>query len=401
MVLFPSLSEYIDANTTSSNSIEPCTVLQLYEDTYIDFWNQQIIRQTKGESASYRQVTYHAICTEKEEEQGGNTRLPGRVAQIKNTNKLGGKQPNLGIWNVHVNQSHITASSLNSENTTFLWSVDLSTPQQVYASMQSFLKATCKYFDSLSTLSSSFGQAPNNSSEEEVSEQIPPFTKNQLIIAAIVPPNTTTTTFEEKQAQCLLQYHLHKFAAQIKATLVFVSDEILKEEDDAEDVKKNGIFVSDLSPIIHDLCSNSDEEKDNTVEFMHQDHDLDVIESVMLRNASCPGLWDANTQDLQEVFPPTTEKESNVLASPSKQAPNNKNDAWLQTLADSLGDMRTTANDDASTVVSAGTASTKKSTSSVRRSTSAKSIKGSMRKSTSNNSGDDVGSFFADLLKKP
>jgi len=407
MVLFPSLAE-LDASTTSSNSIEPSTVLQLYVDTYINFWTQEVIRQNKGES-SYRQVNYHAICTEKEEDQGGNnTRLPGGVAKEINKNRLGNKQPNLGIWNVHVDQSHIT-SKLSPDKTTFLWSIDLSTPSQVYASMQSFLKETCKYFDESSPLTFSFGQAISKSIAEEEEkkdgDEAPSFSKNQLIIAAIVPPHTTTTTFEEKQAQCLLQYHLHKFSAQVKATLIFVSDEDVKEQDNAEDMKTHGILVSDLAPIMHALCTKSDEqaEENKSVEFLHQDHDLDVIE-VMLRNASCPGLWDANTQNLQDVFPATTstgeQSNNNTAISPTKQAQNNKNDAWLEILADSLGDMRMLSNDDANTVVSTGTTSTKKSASS-RKSIGSKSVKKGSRKSMANTGGEDVGSFFADLLKKP
>lgn len=401
MVLFPSLSE-LDTPTTSSNGIEPSTVLQFYVDTYINFWTQEIIRQKKGES-SYRQVNYHAICTDKEDDQGGfNTRLPGGVVKNDNANKLGNKQPNLGIWNVHVNQSHIT-SNLSPEKTTFFWTVDLSTPSQVATSMQSFLKATCKYFDEMSPVSSSFGQAIGKSISEEGEnnggDDAPSFSKNKLIIAAIVPPRNSTSTFEEKQAQCLLQYHLHKFSAEVKATLIFVSDEDLKEQDNAEEIKRHGIPVADLAPIIQTLCTKSDEPaENNNSEFLHLDHDLDVIE-VMLRNASCPGLWDANTQNLQDVFPAVNEEQTNEMISPTKQGQSNKNDDWLEILANSLGDMRMLANDDASSVVSSGSTSTKKSTKS-RKSVSSKASKKGPRKSISN-SGEEVGSFFADLLKKP
>ena len=448
MVLFPSLSEWTNTTSTSStstssgSSVEPITVVQLLETIGLDFWNEQLLLDGKN-----KLITYHAIQTTVEEkEEVLSTRLPGAKRHTHKNLKHHptSSTPNVGIWNVPTVQSNILSKTTTiqpkNNNTTFLWTLDLSKPNLLSSNIQSCQTATCHFFNDTTTTTTTFGEAPNATTTVDV-----PWEKGQIVVIGIVPSMKSTTTFQEKQIHCLIQYHLHKFAATVGATLVFVStsEEHTQTNNDAinNDASNNpqnesnsnptttnnnnnnnnnnsnsGMSIADLISILPTLCcssstKNEDEGKPeipkHIQDFVHTDFDMEVIDSTMLRNASCPGLWDANTQSLTQVFSsleptkgPTTTTTTNTTTSATSNNHTNINatndQKWLQTLADSMSDIYNPSTDDAQSVVS------KKSTTS-RKSTKSSAKKSSSKASLSSSSAPndaDVGSFFADLLKK-
>ena len=67
-----------------------------------------------------------------------------------------------------------------------------------------------------------------------------------------------------------------------------------------------GMSISDFISILPTLCYSNKKEETTEIpkhvqDFVHTEFDMEVIDSTMLRNASCPGLWDANTQSLTQV----------------------------------------------------------------------------------------------------
>ena len=72
------------------------------------------------------------------------------------------------------------------------------------------------------------------------------------------------------------------------------------------------------------------------------DYDVDLINSVLLRGAGCPGVWNANTDSLWVALPPTSASgsksnmESNAAAASDALAGSDGDQEWLGKLADSV-----------------------------------------------------------------
>ena len=95
-------------------------------------------------------------------------------------------------------------------------------------------------------------------------------------------------------------------------------------------------------------------EMEQTSIFLPDSHDADLIESVMVRNASCSGLWDAYKDSLGVALKPATSTESVTLMQVDKTN-SNADQEWLNKLSDALsrvayqtGDGRTVVSDSAS-----------------------------------------------------
>lgn len=261
-------------------------------------------------------------------------------------------------------------------------------------------------------------------------------TKISIVICAI-SPSRSPKTYMDKQAQNLLSYHLRKYAAEINCTLCFVkmdqpSDSDLhhmdgsssrgEEGNPSEDAVQDsimgteGMMVSELTEVIRRVCTeyvsadgidvknDIDDErttKDKQMGVQEEDqnvlsalcapdcHDVDLINSVLLRNASCPGVWDANKDSLLKAIPSSLTAESTSTKAVSDNA--NGDEDWLSKLADSVSAF--TSNNG----LSDGASVMGDSVRSGKTKDSAKK-KASKKKAKSDNK--DVANFFEDLLKK-
>ena len=320
--------------------------------------------------------------------------------------------------------------------------------------------------------STKFGAAPEQSEEvpSNASGGGSADTRIALIICCAVPPTPAEVgpeggatgapqSFQEKQAVSLVHYHLHRFAAEVDCTLAFVrpDDDGANpaasapigneggEGDNASAIAKSkgaipSLTVTELAAVVSRVAQGmtpvEEEEKTNDDNdevgagddaeeaqeggaataagseqppiFVPGTHDDDLIGSVLLRNASCPGVWDAAKDDLWKALP-----SAKAGGDGGQKASDKKRDvkvggaaadeAWLSKLAASLpaqgatgaGDdvsVKTSKSSKSSSAIASGSSSTKVSTKKKRvtRSTAAKA-------DTKN---DDPTSFFENLMKK-
>lgn len=312
---------------------------------------------------------------------------------------------------------------------------------------------------------SAFGAAPSSDS----TSPMVPASKDvglNLVVAVLVPVargGKRVPMFKEKQAQSLALYHLHRLAERADCTLAFVRPDGESAGVDGEGAAVEGmetaaaksmpsITVSELAwavrrvamglPPLDEAAAEKDGEGQTTDAESGDDakveengtagaspseealssllppllppgsHDPDLIESALLRNASCPGEWDASTDDLWKALPPSFSGAAHVApsVSPSKQkkktAGGGGDQAWLAELAEGLNTATAGVADDISTatsVVSGGTErssvakSAKKKPAAKKRD---KSVKGSADKKEGGAKAADPSAFFADLLKK-
>jgi len=284
--------------------------------------------------------------------------------------------------------------------------------------------------------------------------------------------NTTNSmTYREKQAQYLVSYHLQKYAAELNCTLCFVrtreaEDEergdkndnyggegggVGEEKDDIAEKKKKedgsndevvgnaavlemipiGMPVEELSMVLKRVSSrrwddvvdsstssedgddinNKKEERLMPSMYAPDSYDKELINSVFLRNASCPGVWDASKDCLWVALRGNTEMataskssaDSNI-AGKGARAVSLGDENWLGKLAESVSSLTGGVG-----IVGADNASVKsgksaKSGSIKSRSTSGKSPmskRPDKKKRPATKVGNkDVANFFEDLLKK-
>mmetsp|Transcript_28721 Transcript_28721/g.83263 ORF Transcript_28721/g.83263 Transcript_28721/m.83263 type:complete len:554 (+) Transcript_28721:70-1731(+) len=291
-------------------------------------------------------------------------------------------------------------------------------------------------------------------------------TKIALIICCAVPPTPTEVgpegggatvapqSFQEKQAVSLVHYHLHRFASEVDCTLAFVRPDndgasVLSGEggDDGDSAtaaaKSKGTIpsmtvselagvvsrvASGMTPVEEEEKSNDDDDEADTEEgqegkdgesaaaragleqppiFAPGTHDDDLIGSVLLRNASCPGVWDAAKDDLWKALPSTKAggdggRKASDKKKDGKVGGAAADEAWLTKLAASLPAQGATgAGDD----VSVRTSKSSKSSATAGGSSVAKASvkkkkpsKASATKAETKN--DDPTSFFESLMKK-
>ncbi len=293
-------------------------------------------------------------------------------------------------------------------------------------------------------------------------------TKIALIICCAVPPTPTELgpegggpsvapqSFQEKQAISLVHYHLHRFASEVDCTLAFVRPDddgaasvpIVDEEgggDSATAAAKSkgaipSVTVSELAGVVSRVASgmtpveeeekaNDDDDEAGTEEsqegkdgegtattagleqppiFVPGSHDDDLIGSVLLRNASCPGVWDAAKDDLWKALPSTKAGgDGDTTASDKKKYVKvggaAADEAWLSKLAASLPAQGATGTGDDASVKTSKSSSKSSATAggSSLAKASVKKKKPSKASSTkAETKNDDPTSFFESLMKK-
>jgi len=140
--------------------------------------------------------------------------------------------------------------------------------------------------------------------------------------------------------------------------------------------------------------------------FFPGEHDVVIIESVLLRNASCPGVWDAEKDSLWDVFtPPPLGYTSKALTTSSTNSIA-RDEKWLTVLAESVSSL-TGSVGIADTVIASATV---KDSSMTRLKSSQKCGKNMVSPSVTKikrkhlvsctKDNKDVADFFEDLLKK-
>lgn len=284
-----------------------------------------------------------------------------------------------------------------------------------------------------------------------------------LIICGIFSKNQEVT-YREKQAINLLMYHLQKFASELNCSLCLVKDEGKKgtgdgvDDDDAgsdgaagdgamgsneanndesrggsDAFRPKGMSVQEFGRFLkkvctasvedeHDVDSNdvaaagedgegqNEEQKEDTEQqpslYGPYDYDVDLINSVLLRGAGCPGVWNANTDSLWVALPPPTSPEGSTGNSNAEK--NNKgasvsgghgDQEWLGKLAESVSAyVGSTGGSDAKSVRSAmdQTVRTTRTTSNNTVVTKKKVVRKKPTGSGDKKDSQDVQDFFAD-----
>jgi hypothetical protein len=171
-----------------------------------------------------------------------------------------------------------------------------------------------------------------------------------LAICARRAPPVGKSDYRAKQAQALLYYHLRRYAAALRATLCFVDDGSSAGIDSLVDDDPSDQPVVDpaqLAYVFRELATGaplnlsapelgSGESSAFACVYTAANHNPELVESVLLRNAHYPGEWDAAKESLWKVLPPPPpEARPDAPAVPANVAPAG-DDPWLAELRDSV-----------------------------------------------------------------
>jgi hypothetical protein len=207
-----------------------------------------------------------------------------------------------------------------------------------------------------------FGLAVEDKKSSSSSEQANEADENIKIcvqLCAILPPfqdDNAETAYRTKQARALVIYHLRKYAAAIGASLVFVNSSPSSNSAAAPNAQEEPVEASSttavqeqttvtyeqLSELWRDLANdvpvwmmNESSVEDTAAQmtpiYGPGRHQEDLIESVLLRNAHCTGVWDASKDSLWVALPaPTPSRE------PETTNKSEGDEGWLGQLRDSI-----------------------------------------------------------------
>jgi hypothetical protein len=390
-----------DSSSAVSSSVIP-TVIQLYTSTLIMNPSSSNTKSPPGHAILSYQATHvsedASLSTQTATEEASSTLFGKRHAK-----NLQHETPNLGVWNCKVSPLMDSLLHIPSSSHHYVFTVNLSDPTTVEPDMTSMQQALVRHLiassdttptnttttqttSSTTTLNQlsnvTFGLAPEDTppttsvAQEENHDKI----QFHLMICAIVPLNKKE--YQETQAQNLVVYHLHRFAAAIGATLVFcqATDRPLNPtiatpemgEQEEKDSTLATLDVGQVARVWRRFAQDSVLEHHDAIFDSNQDKEL--IETVFLRNANHPPAWNASTDSLWKALPAKPKEHDHE----KKSKPNpSGDDAWLQQLRDSIASLATEPT--ATAAAAASTTSTSKA------------------KQTED---AEVSSFFENLLKK-
>ena len=434
MGLFSTLTANADGRTTTSSSSQSSsslpTVVQLYVKDPLQFEEEE-------DAVSY--IPPHALLSYSAVSLQGPTEPPLSSIMVAPAKKKPHEQlvvvPELGVWNLRIptdaNFHMVVSNNLPSNSHTFALTVDLNEPNTVEPTITMMQNALIRYLKtrdadshveddvrphhnddntnnntSAATTTSlfdlqlaQFGRAPNEtttSSSTTTTTITEPDkrdrnTKLSLILLAKLPTTKTSLSsnnhnqdtdyearhYKNQQVQALLTYHLHKFACQLRAYLVFVKSSS-SSDDDGEKSNNNDDYEVSTSSNNHNnamtrrqvgvtlkqlaqnqlptTSSPSQGEGDTTTDdenaptstspvgfSIYAPDNVDVIDSILLRNASYPGQWDASTTSLWTIVPPPPQTSSSLVESANNNSKTSSarrvgggDEAWLKELRDSV-----------------------------------------------------------------
>jgi hypothetical protein len=245
-----------------------------------------------------------------------------------------------------------------------------------------------------------FGLAPEDESASATTTAAPDEDDRKisiaLMIAAVMPTTAAATAtadtsdYHDKQAQALVVYHLRRYAAALNTSLCFVkdkdyqkynaptatttatvTDDETRDETAADAIPDQGhqstLSIMELASVWSELAqgkavwsteaSNSSEhdtaaeevspegdevqavdDKETTHPTIYgpDHHHEDLIESVLLRNASYPGHWDAAKDSIWKVLPAQDSAGSANKSAADVGKENKGDEHWLSELRESV-----------------------------------------------------------------
>jgi len=344
VALFSSLQSSGNAETTLSSSIP--TLIQLYKTKAIQL-------EPNVTPPGHAVLSYQAIEVSPTAE---DATLFGqkinKAAAIVN--------PNLGVWNCLVTvesgskEPSLVDKLLCIPDSTahYCFTVDLTEPSKVEPVISSLQEALVRlmiehppksldkelFTTSLMQLrKTTFGLAPNDDEAAGKLSTAAPAESDEkinfaLMIVAIVPTagNNTTSTeaYKTTQAQSLLLYHLRKYAAALNGSLCFVQDSATS---DGAEQNQATMSIEQLANVWKEWAQSIDI-LDSPAMYTPGKHQIDLIESVLLRNAHCPGHWEASKDSIWKALPPVKDAGKNEFIKNEASG----DDLWLCTLRDSV-----------------------------------------------------------------
>mmetsp|Transcript_7770 Transcript_7770/g.8586 ORF Transcript_7770/g.8586 Transcript_7770/m.8586 type:complete len:370 (+) Transcript_7770:29-1138(+) len=335
MPLFSTILSASNEQSTATSSTIP-TLIQLFHTKSITF-------DENAKLESHAVLSYQALEVVSSPE--GESKLFG---QRRKANQI--ISPNLGVWNCCVTKDKLVDSLLLiPENTRhYCMTVDLSDPSMVEPTLSILhdtlvrlliektpldngsdeaIEATAT--TSLNQLKNTqFGLASkDNPSSLQRPAESDDKTKISLMICALVS-STNKEDYQETQAQNLILYHLRRYAASLNCTLCFVGKTPIAEEVPFFPLEQVTCCWREWV-----LSEKSIDGLDNCI--TPYNHQSDLIETVLLRNAQCAGQWDATEDSLWKSLPPLFSGDSNKKIFEKHDEIGDQ--GWLLQLRDSLG----------------------------------------------------------------
>ena len=363
MGLFSTLSNTSNGvsmtDSSSKSSLDLPTVVQLYDRAPL------LLEPQATPLPAYAMLSYSAIPLSSDD---AKALLSQKKKQLQQD-----PVPELGVWNVCIQSDrfNLLKDLLATTCNTFAVTIDLAAPEQVETTMTMLQNALIRYLKertvgndgsgsipletattSLFDLQSAhFGLAPQDS----LTTTIEPDAKDRdckiclVILAKTVSlaGSSEETQYRDQQVQALLKYHLYKFACQLKCNLIFFGDEV--DGPDKEMMAPN-ITAREVAARLKDLAQGvplskplavttegSEVQAESSVDkqelSMFAPDNVDFVDSILLRNASFPGQWDAATTSVWKILTPPPA--SSAKAS-GKAGMSIGDQGWLKELRDSI-----------------------------------------------------------------
>jgi hypothetical protein len=342
VALFSALQSSANAEATVSSSSSIPTLIQLYQTKAIHFDPDVTL-------SGHAVLSYQAIEVKPPSTDGGaeQTLFGQKLSKAVTT-----VNPNLGVWNCLVTNASKEAALVDklmkvpAASSHYCFTVDATDPSKVEPAISDFQEAlvrlmieqapTSENVSSLTTnlaqlRKTTFGLAPNDTGASSQLNTTAPAEADDkvifalMIVALLPPPGTFADAYKETQAQALILYHLRRYAAALNATLVFVSDTT------SEDQPTPTMTIEQLTLVWKDWAQGLDSEDHSAMYGPGKQQD-DLIETVLLRNAHCPGNWEASTDSLWKALPVATGTGEDTVATNETKG----DDSWLTALRDSV-----------------------------------------------------------------
>jgi hypothetical protein len=344
VALFSILQSPSDAEASVSSLSIP-TLMQLYQTRAIHL-------DPNDKQLGYTVLSYQAVEVVPPSTISDDSTLFGQ--KFSKTATM--VNPNLGVWNCRVSNANKETALVDSllrvpgDTTHYCFTVDISDPSKVEPVISSLQEALVRLMiqrapsseqTALTTTllqlrKTTFGLAPDDDEASSKLNTAAPMEADEevqlaLMIIALIPSTVSTSTsadaYKETQSQALVFYHLRKYAATLNATLCFVSE----ATPEGSDTNQPTMTTEQLANVWKEWAQCNDLD-DNSALFLPGNHQVDLIENVLLRNAHCPGHWDAAKDSIWKALPPTIDDREQKVENKVETG----DDAWLSTLRDSV-----------------------------------------------------------------
>ena len=340
MALFSTLlsaSSEPSASTPSSSSIP--TLIQLFTSKLITF-DENAKEKLCIYIDSHAVLSYQALEVSPPTPEGES-----KLFQQRRNTANATPTPNLGVWNCCISKNALVDSLLTIPQTAtghYCMTVDLTDPSLVEPSMAVLHEALVRLLiqqpptgtagtTSLSQLKAAqFGLAKDGDDKCIAEAEADDHVKISLLLCAIVDTDAGTNTnkdeYKETQAQNLVIYHLRRYAAALNCSLCFVGTGSGNTESPME---VPTIPLTQVDYTWREWISSGKIENF----FAPDNHQPDLIESVLLRNAQFAGEWDAAKDSLWKALPSSIEEKDSSSFRTQKSS---GDDDWLSQLRDSV-----------------------------------------------------------------